>query len=249
MLTFRLVSIEEAYQLATRIEQQLRSFTPRPNTASNWNIAANKGSQPFNKVPSTFIPNKSTMKSSSISGRTQQNRDERGKLVVGPRSKKGKEECYCCGGRGHFAIVCPTREHKHVFLCNEEGETTTSGHQLETQGEIDAEVSEEQLDGSNLPLCVIKRILTGQKTVENDEEEWLQTNIFHTRVEHQGKALNLMIDNGSDMNVISHEAVEKMKFPTEKHPKPYKVSWVDDTSIPIKTRYLVFFFIRTTIQR
>lgn len=71
---------------------------------------------------------------------------------------------------------------------------------------------------------MIRRILTGQKTKDNREEEWLRTNIFHTCVEHQGKALNLIIDNGSGMNVISQEVVEKMKFLQKKHPKPYKLS-------------------------
>jgi len=74
-----------------------------------------------------------------------------------------------------------------------------------------------------------------------DSNEWVRTNIFHTRVEHQGKALNLTIGNDSGMNVISQEAVNKMKLPIERHPKPYKVSWVDETSIPVKALCLVSF--------
>ncbi|XP_062164932.1 uncharacterized protein LOC133871509 [Alnus glutinosa] len=42
----------------------------------------------------------------------------------------------------------------------------------------------------------------------------------------------------SRMNVISLEAVQKLKLPMEKHPKPYRVSWVDDTTIPVKQRCL-----------
>lgn len=63
--------------------------------------------------------------------------DWHGKLVVGPRTEKGKEECYHCGGRGHFAIVCPMREHKPVLLCKEEGEIIAPDHQHETQKEVD----------------------------------------------------------------------------------------------------------------
>lgn len=70
-------------------------------------------------------------------------------------------------------------------------------------------------------------------------KEWLRTNIFHTRVEPHGTTLNLIIDNGSGMNIISQEAVNKFKCPIEKHLKSYKVSWVDDTSIPVQSRCLV----------
>ena len=34
---------------------------------------------------------------------------------------------------------------------------------------------------------------------------WKRTSIFHTRVEHRGKALNMIIDNGSSMNVVSRK--------------------------------------------
>lgn len=62
---------------------------------------------------------------------------------------------------------------------------------------------EEILESSKLPICVIRRILTGQRKEDNMEDEWLRTNIFHTRVEHNGKALNFIIDTGSGMNVVS----------------------------------------------
>lgn len=68
-----------------------------------------------------------------------------------------------------------------------------------------------------------------------------RSNIFNTQVEHQGRALNLIIDNNGGMNVISHEIVQKLKVPVEKHPSPYKLSWVDDTSIPVKHQCLVTF--------
>lgn len=97
------------------------------------------------------------------------------------------------------------------------------------------------MDGSTLPICVIRRVLVGQRKKEKVKEDWLQTNIFHTRVKHEGRAFNLIIDNGNGMNVVSQEIVQKLKLPMEKHPKPYKISWVDDTSIPVKHRCLVSF--------
>lgn len=89
------------------------------------------------------------------------------------------------------------------------------------------------LEGSKLPLCVIRRVSTGQKKEETDQESWLQCNIFHTQVEHNEKALNLIIDNGSSINVLSQNIVNKLQLPVEKHPMPYKLSGVDDSSIPV----------------
>jgi hypothetical protein len=96
------------------------------------------------------------------------------------------------------------------------------------------EVLEEVLECSNLQLCVIRRVLTGQKKPELEADDWLRNNIFHTRVEHNGRALNLITDNGSGMNIISKDIMCKLKFPLEKHPQPYKLRWVDDSSIPVK---------------
>jgi hypothetical protein len=77
--------------------------------------------------------------------------------------------------------------------------------------------------------------------MELEVDDWLRNNIFHTRVEHIGRVLNLVIDNGSGMNIISKDIVRKLNLPLEKHPQPYKLSWVDDTSIPVKHHcYLTF---------
>lgn len=86
---------------------------------------------------------------------------------------------------------------------------------------------------------MIRRVLAGQRKEEEIEEDWLRTNIFHTGFEHKGKALNVIIDNGCGMNVASQEIVQKLKLPVEKHRIPYKLSWVDDKSIPVKTKCLI----------
>jgi hypothetical protein len=144
-------------------------------------------------------------------------------MTTGNKGDRSNDECYKCGGRGHFAITCPTQEQRPTLLCEENatGEETTTEHELPCYQEEEAE---ENLEGSTLPICVIRRMLAGQRAEDAPEDDWLQTNIFHTRVERDGKSLNLIIDNGSGMNIISQEAVQKLKIPIEKHPKLYKVS-------------------------
>jgi hypothetical protein len=51
--------------------------------------------------------------------------------------------------------------------------------------------------------CVIHRVLTETRKELQANPERLRTNIFHIRLEHNGRALNVIIDNGSNMNVIS----------------------------------------------
>ena len=105
------------------------------------------------------------------------------------------------------------------------------------------ELEEERLKATDLPLCIVKCILTRNKgQSERLESDWKRTNIFHTRVVHGNKALNVIIDNGSRMNVISNEASERLGLPQEIHPTLYRVSWINDSnSIPVKHRFLVKF--------
>ena len=41
----------------------------------------------------------------------------------------------------------------------------------------------------------------------------------------------MIFNGGSAMNFIAKEAVEKLKLPTTKRPRPYKIAWVHDSTI------------------
>ena len=51
----------------------------------------------------------------------------------------------------------------------------------------------------------------------------------------------LIIDRGSCMNVVSSSMDERLKLPVESNPQPYKVAWIDNTSILVTHRCLVSF--------
>ena len=54
--------------------------------------------------------------------------------------------------------------------------------------------------------------------------------------------MNVIIDNGSGMNVISETTVEHLGLKIVKHPTPYRISWVnEDNSVIVKHRCLVKF--------
>ena len=50
-------------------------------------------------------------------------------------------------------------------------------------------------------------------------------------MEHNGQALNVIIDNGSGMNVISEMAIERLGLKIENHPTSYRISWVNNVII------------------
>jgi hypothetical protein len=160
------------------------------------------------------------------------------KFTSGGKGNRRGDDCYRCGGRGHHAVECPTRVQRSALYCGDD--TVDEDSKQETS--VGAEDEEgETLEFSNLPVCVIRRILTGERKEDEDGDAWLRTNIFHTRVAHGDKSLNVIIDNRSGMNVVSLDAVQKLQLTLEKHPQPYKVSWVDNTTIPMKQRCLVHF--------
>ncbi|KAL5799880.1 hypothetical protein ACOSQ4_032764 [Xanthoceras sorbifolium] len=129
-------------------------------------------------------------------------RDQKGKTTV---TGEGTQ-CYKCKGFGHFAVVCPIKDKKLAFICEKElmlMDVVEEAEEEDTDEGTDD--NGEHLGETDLPSC------------------WLRTNIFHTCMEHGGRALNVIIDNGNDMNVISETAVERLGLKIEKHPTPYRI--------------------------
>lgn len=70
-----------------------------------------------------------------------------------------------------------------MFTCD--NQVTTEEDQVNTAYDEEAEATpaNEILEGSKLPLRVIKRVHTGQKKDETNQDSWLRNNIFRTQVE------------------------------------------------------------------
>ena len=88
---------------------------------------------------------------------------------------------------------------------------------------------------------VARRALSVQAK-EDDEMQW--DNIFHTRCHFQNKICSVIIDGGSCTNVASTTMVEKLGMPTSKHPRPYKLKWLNDSGeVRVNKQVLVSFSI------
>ncbi|KAJ0010646.1 hypothetical protein Pint_33371 [Pistacia integerrima] len=66
--------------------------------------------------------------------------------------------------------------------------------------------------------------------IKEEEEDWRRRSIFRTRVVCGGKVCDLVIDGGSMENIISKEAVDKLKLLTITHAHPYKVAWLKNST-------------------
>ncbi|KAA8516297.1 hypothetical protein F0562_016590 [Nyssa sinensis] len=104
MWTARLINVEEAYQLALRIEKQMGLSVGRKMMSTDSRLE---------RVTTPSFQRPPVLKDQSrgvVSG------DQKGKA-------KGTSEgpqCYKCKGFGHYAVVCPTRDKKLAFICEKE---------------------------------------------------------------------------------------------------------------------------------
>jgi hypothetical protein len=58
------------------------------------------------------------------------------------------------------------------------------------------------------------------------EEPTQRHNIFKTQCTINQKVCNLIIASGSCENIVSRKLVDTLQLKTEKHPSPYKISWI-----------------------
>lgn len=180
-------------------------------------------------------------------------KNEKGKAVakIGPQSSTGigtskagsssQAQCFSCGERGHTSYACPQRRVNFAEFDGDDSELFEPIY----DDYIDQEENVDLLpvEGESL---VLRRVMTAPK---QEKEDWRWRSIFRTRVLCEGKVCNLILDGDSTENIISKEAVEKLKLPMEKHPNPYKISWFQKgNEVPVTSRCLVKFNMGNTVD-
>jgi hypothetical protein len=91
-------------------------------------------------------------------------------------------------------------------------------------------------DAIDVPRLIFVRCAL---TLPKESEDWCRSNIFHTYVKCGSTNCKVIIDSGSCINAISSSLVTRLGVKLIPHPNPYKVSWVDTSSIDIKERCLL----------
>ena len=76
------------------------------------------------------------------------------------------------------------------------------------------------------------------------EDKVQRENIFHTKCHVQNKVCSVIFDGGSYTNVASTTLLEKLGMPTSKHPRPYKLQWLNDSGkVRVNKQVLISFSI------
>ncbi|XP_022854589.1 uncharacterized protein LOC111375905 [Olea europaea var. sylvestris] len=99
------------------------------------------------------------------------------------------------------------------------------------------EITEYTIGGK---LLVARRALSAQ--IKADDLEQHQENIFHTRCHVNGKVCSVIIDGGSCTDMASTNMVEKLGLTLLKHPRPYRLQWLNECGEVKVTKRVLFNF-------
>jgi hypothetical protein len=162
------------------------------------------------------------------------------KVKPNPKTRNRAIKCFRCLGVGHIASQCLN---KRTMIASVDGEVETesegNGDQMPILEHVCDDDVEYLVEGESL---VARRALSAK--VKEDDMEQQRENIFHTRCHINNKVCSMIIDGGSCTNVASTILVEKLNLPILKHPKPYKLQWLNDCGeVKVNKQVLVSFSI------
>ena len=75
-------------------------------------------------------------------------------------------------------------------------------------------------------------------TQSNETKDWRKIVIFHTNIKYRDKSCKIIIDNSSYINIVSLNTLARLGLKHIPHLKPYSMSWVNNTSIVVKERFI-----------
>nr|GEU35812.1 hypothetical protein [Tanacetum cinerariifolium] len=124
--------------------------------------------------------------------------------------------CFKCQGLGHLKRDCLN---KQILSFVDEPEPT---YDTEEEEEEPTEV----LYHDRGEILVSRRVLNVILSDHGDDTTWLRNNILRTQCTSKGKVCMIIVDGESCENMVATVMVEKLSLPTQKHPDPYKLTWL-----------------------
>ncbi|XP_052181971.1 uncharacterized protein LOC127794765 [Diospyros lotus] len=212
------IELDDMVHMAIKVERQLKrkgsTRIGQNSGSSTWKSNWSKKDEKPNFKPKVETSN--TNKDGGVPHKVKSD-------TLPPRTRDIK--CFKCLGTGHIASQCPN---KRVMILKDDGD-------IETEDEFDNNSDNESMppleDASGIEYPVDRELLVAKRAlsvqVKTDAKEQRE-NIFHTRCHVNDKVCSMIIDGGSCTNVASTSLVEKLNLMTLKHPRPYKLQWLND---------------------
>jgi hypothetical protein len=210
------VEVEGMVHMAMKVEMQLE----RKGAARYTSVSSTHWKPKWDRTDQAVVKGKAEPPKGKDEG-TSKNKP---KVDFQP-SRNRNIKCFKCLGSGHIASQCPN---KWVMVMRNNGEVTTDSE--DDSDEMPELVDASDDDGVEYPVegesFVIRLALNTQIKIDDMEQQ--RENIFHTRCYMNNKVCSMIIDEGSCTNVASTTLVEKLSLPLLKHPRPYKLQWLNE---------------------
>ena len=118
------------------------------------------------------------------------------------------------------------------------------------ENEVEDEIEEDRKKGMNKRSFMYIKVLSIvmqcnlRVAIEEIKEDWLRTNIFHTRCTTKRRVCLTIIDSSNFKDVVSEEMVQKLDLKIVPHPNLYKLHWLQKgNEIKVKHCCLISFSI------
>ena len=133
-----------------------------------------------------------------------------------PYAKPFGVKCYKCGEVGHRSNECPKRKAVNVV---EKDDDVVENEVCGPHGDDDYEEYKQEEY-----TCVVRKLMLSLKCGDETQRHKL----IHTRCTVQGSLCDLIIDSGSQKNIISKDVVERLQLETKNHPNPSAIGWIKE---------------------
>ena len=160
--------------------------------------------------------------SSSRGGRGRNsNSNFRGRSGGSSQSGRGNYfanmKCYHCNQMGHPAYRCPEKG-----VSSQVGDKRANlVHEDTNAVDKHSKIPLNSKEGENL---MMRRTLIKEPVKEEPSQ---RRSLFRIKCKIMGKVCRVIIDSGSTDNIVSEEAVSKLKLKRISHTNPYKVTWLN----------------------
>ncbi|WOH04342.1 hypothetical protein DCAR_0623751 [Daucus carota subsp. sativus] len=233
--------------LKSNNQQRVFNSNGRPNYSQNYtpNYKSNYPTTGYNKGKVNQSPNAYNHANNTHTYTPPKPKEQ--------NPEEAQDVCFECKQPGHFKRECPKLSKGRILVAENGWDLSEDEEISETNEEVvnlclmalEDDSSSSDVSTSNDEVSSrSKRSFLTPRAPDND---WLRHNLFHSTCTIGGKVCTFIIDAGSCENVISEVAVSKLCLSTEPHPKPYRLSWLSQsTDVTVSKRVLVNFSVGPT---